>query len=53
MDYDFSGLTREQAAVNIRAVLEALETTRRQHALLDASLSMLVETGPPEVVEPE
>lgn len=53
MDYDFSGLTRERAAENIRGVLEQIQTTRREHALLDASLSMLVNTGPPEVPVPE
>lgn len=46
MDYDFSGLTREQAAANFRGLLETIQTTRRDHALYDASLALLVGTGP-------
>lgn len=48
MDYDFSGLTREQAAANIRDLLENVRGTRSELALLDASLAALITTGPTE-----
>lgn len=37
---DFSDLTPELAAANIRAALENFVGTKQQHAILDASLAM-------------
>lgn len=51
MEYDFSELTPEQAAANIRSVLDVFQGTRQQHALLDASLAMLESPPPPPAVE--
>lgn len=53
MDYDFSNLTPEQAAANVRNALTTFfQGTKEQHALLDASLALCGLAEAPAVEPP-